>query len=253
MNPTRADEPSRSSSPAPASFDPVTLTAGCDKTGDTTGDKTCAEPVTETPALERRGSRRRGDTLTEAIYAAVLEQMSVHGFSGLTMEGVATCAGTGKAALYRRWSGKEDLVVEALNHVLPLVDSAPDSGDLRTDLAATLDMMRTSVNSRAGRAILAIMGELDRDHDFIKTIKERVLAPRKSCIMTVLQRAADRGDISPERVTPIVAETAPALVMMCVIGEGPPVSAEQINQILDDVMMPLLHSGSPKRATTATA
>lgn len=198
-------------------------------------------------AFERRGSRRRGDALTDAIYAAVLEQMGVHGFSGLTMEGVATCAGTGKAALYRRWSGKEDLVVEALNHVLPLVDSPPDSGDLRTDLAAVLEMMRTSVNSPAGCAILGIMGELDRDHEFVKTIKARVLAPRKSTILAVLRRAADRGDISPDLVTPLVAETAPALVMMRVIGEGPPVTAEYTDQILDEVMMPLLHASSPKR------
>lgn len=246
MDAKPARRPAEPSSPAPepfaaATFDAATLDGGSDNT------------AAISCAFERRGSRRRGDALTDAIYAAVLEQMSVHGFSGLTMEGVATCAGTGKAALYRRWSGKEDLVVEALNHVLPLVDSPPDSGDLRADLGAVLEMMRTSVNSPAGCAILGIMGELDRDHDFVKTIKSRVLAPRKSTILTVLQRAADRGEISPDRVTPLVAETAPALVMMCVIGEGPPVTAEYINQILDDVMMPLLHAGSPNDTRNATA
>lgn len=206
---------------------------------------TLGEP-SDNSTPERRSSRRRGDRLKDAIFSAVLAQMTAHGFSGLTMEGVANCARTGKAALYRRWSCKEDLVVEALNHVLPPVDSPPDSGDLRTDLAAVLRVMRESVNSPAGCAVLAIMGELDRDHAFLKTVKERVLAPRKNTILQVLQRAAERGDISPSVVTPLVAETAPALVMAKLIGEGPPVSARYVDQILDDVMMPLLRAGSPR-------
>lgn len=227
--------------PGDSSHVPPTLGGGSDNSGS-------ANAGAHRPTCERRASRRRGDTLTDAIYAAVLEQMNVHGFSGLTMEGVATCAGTGKAALYRRWSGKDDLVVDALNHVLPLIDSPPDSGDLRADLATVLHLMRESVNSPAGCALLGVMGELDRDHEFVKTIKERVLAPRKQTIMTLLQRAADRGEISRDVVTPLVAETAPALVMMCVIGEGPPVSAEYIDKVLDDVMMPLLRATTPSDA-----
>lgn len=225
-------------SPEPSSHVSTTLGAATDNAA--TDNAAAADPT-----QERRASRRRGDTLTDAIYAAVLEQMNVHGFSGLTMEGVAACARTGKAALYRRWSGKEDLVVEALNHVLPLIDSPPDSGDLRADLAAVLHLMRESVNSPAGCAVLGIMGELDRDHEFVRTIKERVLAPRKQTIMMVLQRAADRGEISRDVVTPLVAETAPALVMMCVLGEGPPVRADYIDRVLDDVMMPLLRAAAP--------
>jgi AcrR family transcriptional regulator len=198
--------------------------------------------------LDRRTARRRGDTLLNAIYDAVLAEMATRGFSGLTMEGVATCARTGKAALYRRWSCKEDLVVEALNQVLPSVDSPPDSGDLRTELAAVLAMMRDSVNSPAGCAILGIMAELDRDHDFVKTINERVLRPRKCSITAILERAAARGDIAPGIITPLVAETAPALVMMRVLCDGPPVSQQHIDEILDDVMMPLLSAdGATKR------
>jgi AcrR family transcriptional regulator len=178
--------------------------------------------------------------LLTAIYDAVLAEMSAHGFSGLTMEGVASCARTGKAALYRRWSCKEDLVVDALNQVLPRVDSPPDSGDLRADLATVLHMMRDSVNSPAGCVILGVMAELDRDHEFVKTINERVLRPRKQTFLAILERAASRGEISPGIVTPLVAELPSALVMMRVLCDGPPVSASHIDEILDDVMMPLL-------------
>ncbi|MGQ4357068.1 helix-turn-helix domain-containing protein, partial [Streptomyces drozdowiczii] len=56
--------------------------------------------------------RRRGSVLERAILEAALEALSTVGWNGLTMEGVAAGAQTGKAAIYRRWSSKEELVAE---------------------------------------------------------------------------------------------------------------------------------------------
>src|SRR4029453_2118016 len=88
------------------------------------------------------GTRRRGETLERAIYDAVLDELQRVGLTGLTMEGVAGCAHTGKAALYRRWLGKEDLVVDALDHSLPRLDDLPDHGNLRDDLLHLLRPLR---------------------------------------------------------------------------------------------------------------
>jgi len=237
--------PTPSSRAPTTSRTPTTLATPSDSFG--CDNSPGGDSLVDNSTTERRVARRRGDTLLNAIYDAVLAEMSTHGFSGLTMEGVASCARTGKSALYRRWSCKEDLVVEALNQVLPRVGSPPDSGDLRSDLATVLRMMRDSINSPAGSVILGIMAELDRDHEFVKTINDRVLRPRKHMILTILERAASRGEISPDRVSPLVAETPSALVMMRVLCDGPPVSARHIDEILDDVMMPMLRAGAPAK------
>lgn len=60
-----------------------------------------------------------GETLERAIFEAALDQLQAVGYPGVTMEGIAACAHTGKAALYRRWPRKEDLIVDALEHALP--------------------------------------------------------------------------------------------------------------------------------------
>ncbi|TDD64977.1 TetR family transcriptional regulator, partial [Actinomadura rubrisoli] len=65
------------------------------------------------------GTRRRGGDLEAAIYEAVFAQLEAVGYRRLTMEGVAAAARTGKAALYRRWPSKDELVTDALKHVLP--------------------------------------------------------------------------------------------------------------------------------------
>lgn len=76
--------------------------------------------------------RRRGAVLERAILDAALEQLSTVGWNGLTMEGVAARAQTGKAAVYRRWPSKEDLVADALKAGLPSLTEAPDLGSVRT-------------------------------------------------------------------------------------------------------------------------
>src|SRR5215469_17116772 len=64
-------------------------------------------------------TRRRGKELEYALYDATLAELAAVGYSGLTMEGIAASARTGKAALYRRWSSKSALVQAALQYALP--------------------------------------------------------------------------------------------------------------------------------------
>lgn len=193
-------------------------------------------------SLEAAGAapRRRGETLEQAIFDAVLRLMNTVGFSGLTMEGVAACAHTGKAALYRRWPRKEDLVVDALNHLLPSFTGPPDTGSVREDIAEMFRRMLAMINGDAGCAILGLVGELDRDHEFIKAVHERVIAPRKVMMISILERAAARGEIRPEAVNPLIAEAGPALIIHRLFMYGPPVDDAYAEAVLDEVVMPLL-------------
>src|SRR6201994_968467 len=72
-------------------------------------------------------TRRRGKQLEDALYEATLAELAAVGYGGLTMEGIAARARTGKAALYRRWSSKHDLVHATLQYALPrLPEPRPD-------------------------------------------------------------------------------------------------------------------------------
>jgi AcrR family transcriptional regulator len=115
-------------------------------------------------ATPHAATRRRGDALERAIYDAVFHQLQTVGYTRLTMEGVAGCARTGKAALYRRWTGKDDLVVDAIDHALPSLADLPDHGDVREDLLELLRRMAAMLNSPTGCALQCLLAEVDRDH-----------------------------------------------------------------------------------------
>ncbi len=186
--------------------------------------------------------RRRGAALEKAIFDAVFEQMQVTGLTGLTMEGIAARAHTGKAALYRRWSSVEDLVVDALDKTLPSAELPPDTGDVRADITDVLGRMVTVINSPTGGALQCLMGELDRNHEFAKTLHERVLAPRKAIMLAVLQRAADRGEISASAVTPIICEVGSSMLLQRLVTEGPPIDTAYLTDVIDQIVMPLLRA-----------
>jgi AcrR family transcriptional regulator len=185
-------------------------------------------------------TRRRGETLERAIFDAVLDQLREVGYAGLTMEGVATRARTGKAALYRRWPSKEDLIVDAIGHALPSLADLPDHGDVRDDLLVLLRRLTTMVNSPTGCALQCLLAEVDRDRQFSDLLHQRVFAPRKHSFIAVLQRGAARGQVRPDAVNPLVAEVGPAMVVQRFLAEGAPVPDAYVVSVLDDVVMPLL-------------
>jgi AcrR family transcriptional regulator len=185
-------------------------------------------------------TRRRGETLERAIFDAVLYQLQTVGYVGLTMEGIANCAKTGKAALYRRWPSKDDVVVDALEHMLPPLTDTPDHGNVRDDLLEALRRMTAIVNSPSGHALQCLMAETDRDHPFVRLVHERILKPRKQMFLTVLRRAAERGEVRRAALNPLVEQVGPAMVVQRFLAEGPPVPDEYVVSVIDDIVMPLL-------------
>jgi len=191
--------------------------------------------------------RRRGEALEHAIFEATLQQLTTVGYARLTMEGVAAVAQTGKAAIYRRWSSKEDLVQDALRACLPPAGPAPDTGSLRGDLIELVTRLRTAMFSEPGAAVRAIMNEVDhqRAHAFLEIVLARVVEPATRLITEVLSRGAARGEVRPESVTPLVTEVVPAL-MLYRIKMGCGVFAQpDAEAIVDEVLLPIVRAGEP--------
>ncbi|WP_308271213.1 TetR-like C-terminal domain-containing protein [Kitasatospora sp. SUK 42] len=190
-----------------------------------------------------RPVRRRGRELESAIFEAVLDQLTSGGYARLTMEGVAAAARTGKAALYRRWASKADLVVDALDATLSRPHDIPDLGAARAELLQLIEVFVDAMGSPAGTALQALMGELSQQQAevFKDFIVQRVIEPTKEAILDILRRGVERGDVRPGAVTPLVADVVPAMLMFqvkaCDRDRLPPDFAVRL---VDDVLVPLI-------------
>ncbi|MEU4033669.1 TetR/AcrR family transcriptional regulator [Streptomyces collinus] len=186
--------------------------------------------------------RRRGAVLERAILDAALEQLSTVGWKGLTMEGVATGAQTGKAAVYRRWPSKEDLVADALEAALPPVDGVPDLGSVREDLLALCRRVRDAMFSRPGFALRAVIHECDpaQAERFHGVIFEGVVEPTIRQLRDVVTRGIGRGEVRPDAANGYVFDAIPAMMMyrskMC----ASEWSDQDLEGMIDHLMIPLL-------------
>ena len=184
-----------------------------------------------------RSTRRRGDALVEAIHAAVMEELATVGYTGLSIERVAERARTGKASIYRRWPTRLELVLDAIDHVMPRLDDLPDTGNVRDDLLLVLRRIAAVMGSRDGIAARACVD--GTDDELARAVRERLIPPRKAMMLALLSRAADRGEIDADAVTPRLAETGPMLLHGELLQRGA-ITDDAVIEIVDEVLLPLL-------------
>ncbi|WP_329283777.1 TetR/AcrR family transcriptional regulator [Streptomyces sp. NBC_00691] len=188
--------------------------------------------------------RRRGPVLERAILEAALEQLGSVGWNGLTMEGVAVGAQTGKAAVYRRWPSKEDLVADALQAGLPALDEAPDLGSVREELYELCRRVRDVMYSRPGFALRAVLHECDAEaaERFHGLIVTGVVEPSARLFREVLRRGIERGEVRADANNDLVLDVVPAMMMyrskVCA-SEWPD---HEIADLIDRIMVPLLRA-----------
>jgi AcrR family transcriptional regulator len=188
--------------------------------------------------------RRRGAVLERAILDAALEQLSTVGWKGLTMEGVAAGAQTGKAAVYRRWPSKEDLVADALQSGLPIIETAPDLGSVREDLLELCRQAREAMYSRPGFALRAVIHECDpiQAERFHGVIFDGVVEPTIRLLREVITRGIKRQEVRSDAANSYVFDAIPAMMMyrskMC----GSEWSDQDLEEMIDQLMVPLLRT-----------
>lgn len=191
--------------------------------------------------------RRRSIRSHQAILAATTQLLAEVGYSALTIEGVATRAGVGKATVYRWWPSKGALVIEAMSTGLGMIPVA-ETGDLRQDLLAVgKGIVQTLARTPAGAVIPALAADLMRDPDMAEQFRSQIIRPRRSAIKQILRHAVDRGKLPADLDIDLLIDVYAGTVFYRVLVSGEPVTdrlAEQLVGLLLDGNLPVKPSGA---------
>ncbi|MFH9860170.1 TetR/AcrR family transcriptional regulator [Streptomyces sp. NPDC017202] len=145
-----------------------------------------------------RTGRPRSAAADTAILAATRQALVELGWSKLTLGDVATRAKVAKTTLYRRWSGKNELVVDAVAELFGELE-LPDRGSLAADIeGVVLQFAAILARPEARSGLMAVVAESTRDDALRERIRASIVDPQKDLVLEGRARAQTRGELPPE-------------------------------------------------------
>ncbi|MEV3931768.1 MULTISPECIES: TetR/AcrR family transcriptional regulator [unclassified Streptomyces] len=201
----------------------------------------CQEP-------EPRRGRPRSAAVERAILDAVVQLLeSGETLDGLSIERIARTAGVGKATIYRRWSGKEELFVDVLRDIEPADPAVSGTAGL-ADLRMLLESMRTRGLAQRSSALLHNVFVQMKKHPRLWTeYQSTVIAPRRVAMLAAVQRAVDAGELRDDLDVELMDDLflGPMLVRTVHRPDAP-----LPEDLADRVIRTLLQGLAPRSATS---
>ncbi|MES5825118.1 TetR/AcrR family transcriptional regulator [Streptomyces sp. RG80] len=203
---------------------------------------TATELTEQTVAPRTRRGRLTPERETE-LYTAVLDLLREVGYEALTMDAVATRTRCSKATLYRQWTGKPELVAQALRHTKGDVVGDIDTGSLHGDLHELIARMDDQKLANETALVRGLVHAVHTHPDLLEALQDLIVDPDPTGLEALLCRAVARGEVRPncpalEYVPYILIG---ALVARPLVGNQPPDRAFLLHY-LDSVILPSLRA-----------
>jgi AcrR family transcriptional regulator len=202
-----------------------------------------------TPAVR---PRIEGNRETE-ILDATLELLASTGYDRLTMDAVAAAAKASKATLYRRWSTKAELVVDAIDRAkqAPQVIDL-DRGNLRDDLIAAACHEGGLTDASTMAVLAGTITALHRDQEFSDAFHERFIEPKVAKSRVIFERAQQRGEIPDDADLELLVPLLAAVVLHRAFILRLPVDDDTVARIVDEVVIPAAKHQKTHRTAPST-
>ncbi|TGB05972.1 TetR/AcrR family transcriptional regulator [Streptomyces sp. MZ04] len=191
----------------------------------------------------------RGRPRSEAVERAIIEgvlKLIEEGvpLAELSIERIARTAGVGKATIYRRWSGKEELFVDILRSV---DDPPPELAgkSMRGDLITLLDhLRRRGVNMRASALLHNVFAQMKSLPKLWDAYHVTVIEPQRRVVLGVLRRGVENGELRADIDVELANDlfVGPMLVRT-VLRSDAPLDEDLAERMVDTVLEGLRPTG----------
>lgn len=156
----------------------------------------------EAPKRTRRrapaGAAVLREDVTEAIRAAVFEELAAVGYARMSIEGIARRAGVGKTAVYRRWRSKLHLVLDVVSAMAVMGLPVPDTGSLEGDLRLLYEVTARALRHPVASQIIPdLQAEAARNPDIADAMQKALRDGQDGVASGIVAAAEARGEVRP--------------------------------------------------------
>jgi AcrR family transcriptional regulator len=185
----------------------------------------------------RSPGRPRSTRADEAIVDAVLDMLAEgSSMEALSIEAVAARAGVGKATIYRRWSGKEALIADAIR-TLKGPTPQPAGKSVREDLVMLLSFVARPADKRALQIMPCMVPEIHRSPEQ-RRIYQELTEPRRELMREVLRRGVQTGELRDDfDIEVAIAMLAGPVLMQKLMAWNPKIDEKTLpEKVVDGVL-----------------
>jgi AcrR family transcriptional regulator len=193
--------------------------------------------------------RPREPRADRAILASVLELIGECGVPDLRMDDVARRAGVGKAAIYRRYRSKDELIAAAVAALVSEI-KVPNTGSTHTDLLALMrDAVEVYSSPVAAAAMPSLVAAMSRDRELARAVRDGFLAGRRAALRAVLERGVQRGDLAADLDFELALDMLGGPLFYRLLITGRPIDDELAVGVASLILRGLAPGGIPRRTT----
>jgi AcrR family transcriptional regulator len=148
----------------------------------------------ETPEIERKprgGGRPRSEATRRSILSATLALLQAESVQSITVEAIAREAGVSKATIYRWWSSKTSVVIDAFieNHLVntPMLYDVHPAEALIRHWRALAEQYR----GLPGRIVAQVLAEGQSDAAILREFRQRFHYGRRAVVREVVEHLSN--------------------------------------------------------------
>jgi AcrR family transcriptional regulator len=147
--------------------------------------------------VRHHGNRhRRSEQARLAVLEAADDLLVERGFADLTIEGIAARAGVAKQTIYRWWDSKSDILFDAFIADAEEFFTAPDHGDLGSDLRDHLGQLAAFLTTTdSGAVFRALAGQAQHTPAVAARFESEVIARQRERDRVPFLRALQRDEL----------------------------------------------------------
>jgi AcrR family transcriptional regulator len=186
---------------------------------------------------------RPSELRVQALFDAALELVSEVGYDRLSMDGLAERAGVSKATIYRHWTGKADVVVDAMRTRACHATPVEDQGSLRADLLAQLGMLCEAVAREEGALLVGLLRAMQTDPVLAELLQTQILEGKAELFGVLVARGIVRGELEGTVDIPTVLEVLTSVVFFRLLMATGELDDEFCVKFVDHVLLPVVMSG----------
>ncbi|KAM3099487.1 TetR/AcrR family transcriptional regulator [Phormidesmis sp. 146-12] len=192
--------------------------------------------VNKKVSVARSPGRPRSDEAHQRILEAAYELMNQTGFNDLTIEAIAARAEVGKPTIYRRWSSKAHLVMDAFLAAINPELTFPDSGSVKEDIRLQMQQLVKVLLSPPGQIIAMLIGGGQTDTELMEAFRENWLMPRRKVASEVFNKGVERGELRSDVDVEVAIDSLYSPLFYRLLLRHAPLTQDFVDELVDVVM-----------------